>query len=387
MDIIVTYCERWDTPLRTSKHHYIERLAVDGHRILYVEVPANPMLAILKFHEFASQSLPRLMSGLELVAENIWVMTGFVPLPYHPALWGIFDRLWVNEINQRFLLPRLRAAQVRLGFQAPILLSYYPFSLPILCELKPARTIFHIVDEWQGMAGIPRSMAKLTQGMLKSADVTIVTSARLFERYRHSAKRIELLRHGADIALFGAVADGRVDPESKVLTLPGRKIGYYGALHKLDIRLIFEVAEARPNWSFIFVGPISGGQGMTRQGAFPPNVYFVGEMPHASLPKFLASLDAVWMPFIVNELTQSMSPIKIFEVLSAGLPLVISNLEECRAIAGKNALFAITANEHLDQLECAVMLRDPKEIQQRVHAMKGCSWELRYQNFLRLLMG
>lgn len=387
MDIIVTYCERWDTPLRTSKHHYIERLALDGHRILYVEVPANPVSVILKFYEFASQSLPRLMSGLELVAENIWVMTGFVPLPYHPALWGIFDRLRVNEINQHFLLPRLRAAQARLGFQAPILLSYYPFSFPILHELKPARTIFHIVDEWQGMAGIPSSMAKLTKGMLNSADVTIVTSARLFERYRHSAKRIELLRHGANIALFGAVAEGKVNPDSKMLTLPGRKIGYYGALHKLDIRLIFDVAEARPDWSFIFVGPISGGQGIIRQGALPPNVYLVGEMPHASLPKFLASLDAAWMPFLVNELTQSMSPIKIFEVLSAGLPLVISNLEECRAIAGKNALFAITSDEHLDQLECAVMLRGPKDTQQRVNAMKGCDWEFRYQNFLQLLMG
>jgi glycosyltransferase involved in cell wall biosynthesis len=385
MDLVVTYCERWDTPLRTSKHHYIERLAADGHRILYVEMPANPLSAIRRFGEFTSQVLPRIRAGVEEVAENIWVISGFVPLPYHSALRGILDHPLVNQINQRVLLPRLKAAQASLGFQAPILLSYYPLAFPIIRELGVGRTIFHIVDEWQGMAGIPRSMAKLTQAMLGHADLTIVTSGRLFERYKHSAKRIELLRHGTDIALFGAVASGRVVSDPRILVMPGNKIGYYGALHKLDTKLITQVAEARPDWSFAFVGPISGGQGMGGHQAFPPNIHFLGEKPRADLPAFLAGLDAFWMPFAVNELTKSMCPIKIFEVLSAGIPLVSSDLDECRAVAGHHALFAKSADEHLAQLERASSLRNPEETRLRAESMQDYDWDHRYQKFLRLL--
>jgi glycosyltransferase involved in cell wall biosynthesis len=385
MDVIVAYCERWDTPLRTSKHHYIERLAADGHRILYVEVPANPFSAIRRFGEFTSKVLPRIRADVESVAENIWVMTGFVPLPYHSALWGIFDRPLVNLINQRVLLPRLKAAQAKLGFQTPILLSYYPLAFPIIRELGVTRTIFHIVDEWQGMTGIPSSMAKLTQSMLAHANVTIVTSERLFERYRHVAKRIELLRHGTDIALFGPVARGKISPEPRLLALPGRKIGYYGALHKLDAMLISQVAQARPDWTFVFVGPISGAQGMGRLEVFPSNVHFFGEIARANLPAFLAGLDVFWMPFVVNELTQSMSPIKIFEVLSAGLPMVTSDLIECRAVAAQHALFASSTEEHLAQLERAASLRNPEEARQRAESMHGYDWDQRYQQFLSLL--
>jgi glycosyltransferase involved in cell wall biosynthesis len=385
MDFVVTYCERWDTPLRTSKHHYIERLAADGHRILYVEMPANPLSALRRFGEFTSQVLPRIWTGVEEVAENIWVMTGFVPLPYHSALRGILDHPLVNQINQRVLLPRLKAAQASLGFQAPILLSYYPLAFPIIRELGVVRTIFHIVDEWQCMTGIPRSMAKLTHAMLGHADVTVVTSRRLFDRYRLSAKRIELIRHGTDIAMFSAVANGKVSPDPRILSMPGRRIGYYGALHKLDTKLIIQVADARPDWSFALVGPLAGGQGMGRQGVFPSNIHFLGEMPRASLPKFLAGLDAFWMPFVVNELTKSMCPIKIYEVLSAGIPVVSSDLDECRAVAGHHALFARGADEHLTQLERASSLRNPEETQLRAKSMQGNDWDDRYQDFLHVL--
>ena len=385
MDIVVTYCERWDTPLRTSKHHYIERLAADGHRILYVEVPANPLSALRRFGEFKRQVFPRIRAGVEEVAHNIWAMTGVVPFPYHPALWGILDRPFVNRLNQLALLPRINAAQVKLGFKQPVLLSYYPLALPIIKELGASRTVFHIVDEWQGMAGIPRSMAVLTQEMLKRADVTIVTSGRLYERYRFSAKRIELIRHGTDLALFGPVAKGDVMPDARALALPGRKIGYYGALHKLDVELIIRVARARPRWSFVFVGPLSGGQGVGKLDVFPPNVHFFGELPRRDLPKFLAALDAFWMPFAVNELTHSMCPIKIFEVMSAGLPLVSSDLDECRAVAGEIALFAGKTEEHVTQLERAVGMHSPEEVNLRMAAMSDYDWNNRYQEFSKLL--
>jgi glycosyltransferase involved in cell wall biosynthesis len=385
MDIIVTYCEFWDTSLRTSKHHYLERLAADGHRILYVEMPANPFSIARRFDEFIDKVFPRIRVGVEEVSSNIWVMNGFVPLPYRSGFGGVFDHLLFNQINQSLMLPRLKAAQIKLGFRTPLLLSYYPLAYPIIKDLGVEKVIFHIVDEWQGMPGIPRSMARLTQAMLETADLTIVTSGRLFERYRYFAKNIKLLRHGTDISLFGGVAQGVISPDLQTLSLPGKKIGYYGALHKLDINLIISIAKARPNWSFVFIGPLSGGQGVAVKKVFPDNVTFLDEKPRSSLPSYLAALDAFWMPFMVNELTQSMCPIKIYEVLSAGLPLVSSDLEECRAVAGYHCLFAQSTYDHLTQLERAMSLRTSDEMLLRAESMRNYDWSSRYKEFLQML--
>jgi glycosyltransferase involved in cell wall biosynthesis len=124
---------------------------------------------------------------------------------------------------------------------------------------------------------------------------------------------------------------------------------------------------------------------MGRRDSFPPNVHFFGVMARAYLPEFLAGLDSFWMPFAVNELTQSMCPIKIFEVLSAGLPVVSSDLDECRAVAGELVLFARNIEDHLVQLKKAISLRSPEVAHRRVEAMRDYDWNNRYKEFLKLL--
>ena len=124
---------------------------------------------------------------------------------------------------------------------------------------------------------------------------------------------------------------------------------------------------------------------MGHRESFPHNVHFFGEMSRASLPEFLAGLDSFWMPFAVNELTQSMCPIKIFEVLSAGLPVVSTDLDECRAVAGELALYACNIEDHLAQLNKAIHLRSPEETKRRVEAMRCYDWNNRYKEFSKLL--
>ncbi len=386
MDIVVAYCERWDTPLRTSKHHYIERLADAGHRVLYVEVPPNPLAIARRPGEFFAKTLPRLRAGVEQVRPNVWAMTGLFPLPFHRGLGGIFDRKWLNTLNQRFFLPRLRGAMDRLGFSQPVLLSYYPFLVPVLGHVGFARVVFHMVDEWEGLGGIPHAMAELTREMLGRADVTIVPSQRLFARYQPFSRDIRLLRHGTDCALFEPVSQGKVAPDPRLQDFSGPKIGYYGALHKLDFDLVREAALRQPEWAFIFIGPAGrGSQGGGPGETLPPNVHFWPSQDRATLPAFLAGIGVFWMPFEINELTHSMCPIKIYEVLSAGLPMVISKLDESRTVAGDLGIYAVDVTDHLRGLEQALANDEPMARTQRAAAVRGCDWNTRFQEFAALL--
>ena len=131
MDIVTCYCESWDTPLRTSKHHYLERLAEKGHRILYIEIPFNPLSVLKRPGEFLDNILPRYRAGVQQVKNNIWAMTGFFPFPYHRGLGGVFDREVLNSLNQKYFLPRLRRAMAYLDIREPVILNYYPLAYQI----------------------------------------------------------------------------------------------------------------------------------------------------------------------------------------------------------------------------------------------------------------
>ena len=385
MDIIVLYCEQWDTPLRTSKHHYVERLAADGHRILYVEMPANPLSVARRWTDFSKRIFPLLKKSIEQVDTSIWTTVGFVPIPFHPILGSLLDNRVVNHLNQLVSIRFILRAAAKLQFVSPTIISYYPFAMPVLDRLAPKKIVFHMVDEWQGIKGIPRSMASLTADMLRVADTTIVTSRRLFDRYAPIANRIELLRHGTDLSLFSPVATGELDFDQNISPYSGIKIGYYGALHKLDFELVRRVAGCRQDWTFLFVGPEAGGQGVESREELPPNVVFLGAYPRDRLPQFLAGIDAFWMPFIVNELTHSMCPIKIFEVLSAGIPFVATDLDESREVAGEMGLFASDEAGHLQQLEEALTERRRKVSQRYSEHAAQFDWDKRYMSFLKIL--
>jgi len=386
-DLLVAYCEPWETPLRTSKHHFIERLAEAGWRVLYVEVPASPLSILYRPRHFRAEILPRVLAGVRPVRRNVWALASVVPLPFHRMPAGLFDRLWLNALNQRALLARLRRAMATLGFERPTLLAYYPLTVPILDALAPSRVLFHMVDEWQGLAGIPRSMAVLTRQMLARADTTVVTSQRLYDRYRPFARDLALLRHGTDLALFEPVARLAVPPHPSVAGFPGPRIGYFGALQKLDFALIANVAAQRPAWSFLFVGPKHGPLAASVPAGLPPNVHLVDVLPRRDLPAFLAAMDAFWMPFQVNELTHSMCPIKLFEALSAGVPVVSSALDEVAAAGRGQVLLADGPDAHLAALGEAVADKDSVRRLARSRAVADTDWSERFAQFLPLLTG
>jgi glycosyltransferase involved in cell wall biosynthesis len=315
----------------------------------------------------------------------VWVINGIVPFPFHRAIGGIFDFTVLNHINQCVILPRLVRAIKALEFNELTLISYYPFICPVIKKINFTHSIFHIVDEWQALSGIPNSMAKLTKIMLATSDVTIVTSSRLLKRYKPMARSIHLLQHGTDISIFKPVFDGFVEPHEMFRDLCGTKIGYYGALHKLDYDIIRCVAESKPNWNFVFVGPKNFIKPGFENNFLPSNVRFVGPLDRVDLPKFLAALDVFWMPFVVNELTKSMSPIKIFEVMSSGLPIVSTDLEECRDISKEFGFYAKDAKSHLRALAEALKSDNKKRAAKQVKSVSDCDWDNRYKQFLEII--
>ena len=128
--------------------------------------------------------------GLRKVKENIWVLKLFVPIPYHPILGVITDNLFVNFINQKFILIFLKLYLKRLNFFNYEAIIYYPMIYPVIRSLKFDKIHFHIVDDWQGFNGIPKTMLQMTKKLASHADSVIVSSSNLMKKYKNITRTL-----------------------------------------------------------------------------------------------------------------------------------------------------------------------------------------------------
>jgi glycosyltransferase involved in cell wall biosynthesis len=155
-----------------------------------------------------------------------------------------------------------------------------------------------------------------------TADLVVVTSSALEREARKHAKNVVVIRNGCDYEHF-AKAPGAGGPR--------RVIGYYGAISDwFDIALVAELAKRRPEWT-------SSSSARRGRNLLPfaelPNVTLPGEKPYAELPEWLGVMDVCIIPFRRVPLTEATNPVKVYEMLAAGKPVVSVPIPEVAAIA------------------------------------------------------
>lgn len=103
--------------------------------------------------------------------------------------------------------------------------------------------------------------------------------------------------------------------------IAGPRIGYSGVIdERLDLALIADVVSRRPDWQFIFLGPVVKiNPDQLPQGS---NLHYLGMKNYDGLPAYFSNWQAAMMPFAINEATRYISPTKTPEYLAAGLPVV-----------------------------------------------------------------
>ncbi|MBI4240100.1 MAG: glycosyltransferase [Candidatus Rokubacteria bacterium] len=382
-ELVALYCEPWDSPLRTSKHHFLAHLA-RANRVLYVEMPIHPLSA-LRHGDQWRRAVRRVGRGPLPVGDGLAVLTPACPLPYHRGSW-LTSRLAVNALNQRAVLPQLRRAMGALGLRRPILWFYFPHAASLLDRVPHCLAAYHLVDDFTAMGGIPPTLATLERQLLARADLVVATSRRLYETRRPLCREIHLVRHGAFVSEFARAADPATRVPEELRRLPRPIVGYYGALHKLDLGLLRQVAVARPGWSFALIGPTEGSQGADLSAMRGlANVHLLGPRPFERLPDYLRGFDVAMMPFKVEPLTEAMCPIKMFEFLAAGKPVVSTDLPEVREM-GDLIWRASDADGFLRCLEAALADGDPGAGVRRQAAARAHAWPARFAELEGLLV-
>lgn len=260
------------------------------------------------------------------------------PNAKHDAQRGFKEIIPGCYLTDRFdLLSQLQGRQKFLHLYS----SDMGLDAPLLDQLRHdwPNLIYEYIDELH-----PELSAKChATGILRRHDrllsddstLVVVTARRLYAdalNRRHTEQNLALIGNGADCAHFAH----RVEPPATLGDFLKRhpvRIGYFGALASwFDYELIHKIALERPDYGIILVGSdFDGSLAKSGLSAFP-NIFLAGRIPYADLPAYAHAFTVGMIPFVVNDITLATSPIKLFEYMAAGLPVVSTDLPECARI-------------------------------------------------------
>ncbi len=247
----------------------------------------------------------------------------------------------------------------------------HPFWLDIATVLPNSRVVYDCMDHHEGFGDNTSFLIELEKRLLKEAELTITTSTWLDEFVAPEANRRVLIRNAGDYKHFS------VKPVDVYSDTKGRKIiGYYGAIaHWFDLDLVEKVAKQHPDCSILLIGAdtVNARARLSKL----PNITFIGEVSYNKLPYYLYSFDVCILPFKVIPLTLATNPVKAYEYLSAGKPVVTVDLPEMKQFEG----LIYKANGHEVFLKVLhTVLNKPESkllLQERRIFSKGQTWQHR----------
>ena len=371
-DVVCVGFADWDARLLTNQHHLMGRLA-RRNKVLFVESLGlrRPQLA----GRDVRRILRRLRRGLAppRASGGVHVLSPLV-IPLHGSL--VLQRL-----NAWLLRRQVRRAARRLGMEAPILWGYVPQAGLLLRPLEPRLVVYHCVDDIAAQKGVDaRAFRAGEERFARAADLVIASAPALAERLRPLTPNLLYAPNVADTPLFStALEPGPVDPALE--RLPEPRIVFHGALvaTKLDLGLIASLARLRPDWSIVLVGPRGYGDPGTDLSPIEglENIRELGSRTHEELPAVLRGAAAGIIPYSINPLTSSIFPMKVYEYLAAGLPVVSTPLP---ALAGvEDVIVAPDAEAMAGALDRELAAELPERRGERARRAASHSWDARIE--------
>ncbi|MCK5223963.1 hypothetical protein KAR04_04275 [Candidatus Calescamantes bacterium] len=319
-ELIMLSTAYWDEPSWTNKQHIATEFHKKGYSVLYIEPP----LFIGRFLLNMIQKVKRLpwykkLILLRKIKKGFFVFSTFYIFPAR-----------FHELNYRLgtslILCAIRMVKLLLGFSKPYLINYLPNGARYIGQLSERSSLYDCVDEYSGMAGIDPRIVYLEQELLRKVDAVAVTARGLYERKKPYNSNTHIVHNVGNSSLFD---------REKICALPvpielkGMRniVGFIGAVNfKIDIELMKYLLDNISDADFVFIGPVYD---------FNPadfkeygNFHLLGSRPLDRLPEYVSNFKIGIIPYLVNEYTKYVFPLKLFEFFSARIPVIATALPE-----------------------------------------------------------
>ncbi|MFB3907651.1 MAG: glycosyltransferase [Candidatus Eisenbacteria bacterium] len=291
--------------------------------------------------------------------------------------------------SERWLRAWARAILLRTAFSPDAVLVYLPSWAPVVEMLPRAHRIYHCVDAYAENPGVDRARVEtMEKRLLRSVDLVLTASAPLRHRLAPLHPHVLPLPNVADVERF-ARDPGPIPPDLQAIAPP--RLLYLGnlAAYKIDLDRIARLARARPDWSWVLVGPAGRGDPSTRLSILDgiDNVHRLGERDRSAAPSYVAHADVCVLPLRDSASTRASFPLKTFEYLAAGRPVVATPIPALEPWIAQGIVRG--AREDEDWIagiaEAFAGRDDPAAVARRRHEASRHGWSERIEEIEKLL--
>ncbi len=277
----------------------------------------------------------------------------------------------VNDAIGRLVAPLLAVGD------APTYWYYTPMALGAEPSgRRPGLRVYDAMDDLASFLAAPPALRDNERRLLQQVDLVFTGGPTLYRARRDRHPAVHCFPSGVEGAHF-ASGSRASSPPVALTQCPRPTLGYYGVIdERLDLALLAEMADARPEWTIVLVGPVV----KIDEGVIPvrANIVRFGQQAYRDLPGILSAFDVALMPFARNEATRSISPTKTLEYLAGGKPVVSTPIADVVDLYGDAVEIAGTAPEFVAAVEAVLGRTGEEERQWRsraAHHVAANDWD------------
>ena len=259
----------------------------------------------------------------------------------------------------------------------PVVWFYTPMALPLLKGLHPSLVVYDCMDELAAFKNSPKQLLQRESALLGIADLVFTGGPSLYEAKRDRHANAHCFSSSVDAVHFGRALERAISHPAQA-GIKGPRLGFYGVIdERFDLDLLTALADARPHWQLVMVGPVV----KIDPARLPQrvNIHYLGQQSYDALPQFLAGWDVCLMPFALNESTRFISPTKVLEYMAAELPIVSTPITDVAVPYGHVVAIADTSEKFIAACDAALEM----SVQQKadmIDTMRaivaGTSWQV-----------
>lgn len=379
-DFLFVGQQPWDVSIGSNCKNIAMEVA-KHNRVLYINIPLDRNTILRNSAEDAELIKKRknVLDGeapaLEKISDNLWTYTPNVILESINVLPDGFLFDFFNKRNNKRMAKEIKKGLKELDFNDFILFNdsdmFRSFYLKEL--LNPSCYVYYSRDNLISTDYFKKHGVRLEPKLIAKADVAVANSTFLRDYCAEHNPNAHYVGQGCDLSIFNPELKHPEPDDFKGIVRP--RIGYIGALLKLrlDVTLLEQLADARKDWQWIFVGPEDEHFKASTLHQME-NVHFFGSKTPDELGAYLAHFDVAINPQAINPMTIGNYPRKIDEYLAMGKPTVATRTR-AMSIFEDHTFLAEGKDEYLQVLEKAVEANSPAEQKSRITFAHTHTWD------------
>lgn len=286
------------------------------------------------------------------------------------------------KLNEKMIVNRIIQVIKKFDIKHYIYINSFNFHYPGITEkLNPKLTVYHCVDPMIMPYDMKHGIIS-ENSLVSSSDIVICTSKQLQTEKKSLNPETFFVSNGADIKHSAKALEDNLLIDQRISKLKNSVIGYIGTIERrINYDLLKEVIDKNPDKDFVFVGPIAK-EYVPEWFMNYENIHLLGRVPYKDLPSILKGFDIAIIPFKKDKVSSTIFPLKLFEYLGAGKPVVSTNFNpDLKEFTLDTVPYCEDASSFSEVLNTILKTDNETQKQRRLSVARENTWEKRVEQF------